>query len=123
MLSILQMSLPEIVKTLERCFRDAVRSCHAAGAADVFDDDWLMKLGAQAVRDDTGDCVGRTAGGERRHHRHRPDWPVLRLRWMRNQNRGYQAHEASRRSGEGEPSARCFWLAKPQPLRGSVAYW
>ena len=67
---------------------DAVRPRHAAGTADVFHDHGLMELDAQAVRDDAGDGVGRSAGGKRRHHGHRPVRPVLRVRRMRDQNQG-----------------------------------
>ena len=88
-----------------RRLRDAVRPGHAAGAADVFHDDGLVKLGAQAVGDDAGDGVGRSAGAERRNHGDRPVRPVLRLRRMCG---GNQARKNSRSSGEGGQSAqRC----------------
>ena len=40
------------------CFCHAVGARHAAGAADVFDDDGLMKLAAQPISDDARDGVG-----------------------------------------------------------------
>ena len=50
---------------------------HAAGAADVFDDDLLAQKLGKAGGEDASDRVCRTAGGERNDHGHRPGRPVL----------------------------------------------
>ena len=42
---------------------------HAAGSRTVVDDDLLAEGGRQFLRDCARDHVGRSAGGERHHHR------------------------------------------------------
>jgi len=62
-----------------RCrLRDAVCADHAAGPADVLDDDLLAQDVRERLAQDSGDDIGRAAGRERNHHGHRPGWPVLR---------------------------------------------
>src|SRR5262249_44920009 len=61
-----------------RRLRYAVDAGHAAGAADVFHDDRLTEFAAQSLGKNAGDRIGRSAGGERYHHRDRPRRIVLR---------------------------------------------
>ena len=72
---------------VRRSFRYAGAAGHAAGAADVFDNDLLAEQLGKARSKDPSDRIGRPTGGERHDHGHRSGRPVLRER-RRNRYEG-----------------------------------
>src|SRR5262245_53719147 len=65
---------------VRRRLRQTVDAGHAAGAANVFHDDRLTKLAAQSLGKNASNRIGRSAGGERYHHRYGPRRIILRPR-------------------------------------------
>ncbi len=60
--------------------RGARRAGGATGTGDILDEELLPERARELVRDDAGGDVGRPAGGERHHDRHRARGIALRLR-------------------------------------------
>jgi hypothetical protein len=93
-------------------------SGHAAGAADVFDDDRLMKRGGQAVREDARDRVARASGGEGNHKSHRMRRPVAGLRAS---DVGSRAGHDDARDGRCARGNEFPWRSHRLLLRGFIA--
>src|SRR6266508_2961066 len=62
---------------VRRRLDDARRAHHAAGAADILDDDLLTQDLGEPAPDNASEHIGTAAGSERNHHGQRPAWPVL----------------------------------------------
>ena len=75
---------------VRRGLRDARRAGHAAGAADVFDDDLLLQDLGKPRADDARDDVGGAAGRVGHDHGERPVGPALRRGRLRRSGRGQQ---------------------------------
>jgi hypothetical protein len=90
--------------------RHTVDAGHAAGAANVFHDDRLTKFAAQSFGKNASNRIGRSAGGERYHHRYRPRRIVLRPRRERPRRRraAEQADELAPPHVPLEAHSHCF---------------
>src|SRR5262245_518514 len=78
---------------VRRRLRQTVDAGHAAGAANVFHDDRLAKLAAQSLGKNASNRIGRSASGERYHHRYRPRRIVLRPRRHRPRRRAAEQRD------------------------------
>jgi hypothetical protein len=90
--------------------RNAVRSGHAAGAADIFNQNGVMELAAESIRDDARDGVARSTGGKGHYHGHRATRPVLTLGASKIGGRLGCNHGRDRRRDEGHRSKQRFHL-------------
>ena len=93
-----------------RRLRDRIGADDRAGAGPVLDDEGLLELFGEMLRDDARVDVGRTAGAERHDHAHLPRRIVLRLG---------RTERSEREQREGDNAQQCHELP-PRPSCGAL---